>query len=161
MRTPGKPKELERQRFRAIALLDAGYRPGEVARTLGVSPGTVSQWKKMYQRAGPEGLRAKPHSGPKPKLTARQLQRLERLLLKGPCANGYSTDLWTLRRIAELIDKQFGVRYDPSGVWHVLNRMGWSCQKPERRARERNEQAIADWRRKEWPRIKKRSTKRP
>ena len=160
MRTPGKPKELERQRFRAAALLDAGHRPGEVAKLLGVSPGAVSQWKKIYQRAGPDGLKAKPHPGPKPKLTRSQRRKLERLLLKGPGAYGYPTDLWTLKRIAEVIEKQFGVSYDPSGVWHILKGMGWSCQKPERRARERHEKAIVSWRREDWPRIKKRPTTR-
>jgi len=161
MRTPGTPEELERQRFRAVALLEGGHRPDAVAKLLGVSPTAVSQWKIIYQRAGPKGLKAKPHPGPKPKLTASQRQKLERLLLKGPLAHGYPTDLWTLKRIAEVIEKHFGVHYDLSGVWHVLHGMGWSCQKPERRARERDEEAIASWRQQDWPRIKKRSTKRP
>lgn len=125
---------------------------------LSVSPAAVSQWKKIYQRAGPEGLKAKPHPGAKPKLTTRQRQKLGRLLLQGPLAHGYTTDLWTLKRIAEVIEEHFGVRYDPSGVWHVLNGIGWSCQKPERRARERDDAAIARWRPQDWPRIKKRPT---
>ena len=160
MRTPGKPEELERQRFRAVALLEAGHHPGQVARMLSVSPAALSQWKKIYQRAGPEGLKAKPHPGPKPKLTPRQRQTLGRLLLQGPLAHGYTTDLWTLKRIVEVIEKHFGVRYDPSGVWHVLNGIGWSCQKPERRARERDDEAIARWLPQDWPRIKKSPTKR-
>ncbi|UCD51805.1 MAG: transposase, partial [Phycisphaerales bacterium] len=136
------------------------HRPGEIAEMLGVSPGAISQWKTAYQRAGPEALKAKPHPGPKPKLTQRQRQKLELLLLKGPVAHGYPTDLWTLRRIAEVIEEHFGVSYDLSGVWHLLKGLGWSCQKPERRARERDEAAIASWRREDWPRIKKRATKR-
>lgn len=160
MRPQGKPEELERRRFRAIALLETGHRPGEIAEMLGVSPGAISQWKTAYQRAGPEALKAKPHPGPKPKLTQRQRQKLEQLLLKGPVAHGYPTDLWTLRRIAEVIEEHFGVSYDLSGVWHLLKGLGWSCQKPERRARERDEAAIASWRREDWPRIKKRATKR-
>jgi transposase len=159
MRTPGKPEELERQRFRAVALLEAGHPPSEVAKMLSVSPAALSQWKKIYQRAGPEGLKAKPHPGPKPKLTPRQRQTLGRLLLQGPLAHGYTTDLWTLKRIVEVIEKHFGVRYDPSGVWHVLNGIGWSCQKPERRARERDDEAIARWLPQDWQRIKKRPTK--
>ena len=82
------------------------------------------------------------------------------LLLKGARAQGYHTELWTLPRVADLIQKHFGVIYESSSVWHVLNRMGWSCQKPERRARERDEDKIAQWRSKDWPRIKKRRTKR-
>ena len=125
-----------------------------------MTQGAVSQWKKAYQRNGPDGVRAKRHPGPKPKLSDRQREQLGRLLLKGPRAHGYRTELWTLKRVAQMIHDRFGVQYDPSGVWHVLRKMGWSCQKPERRARERNEEAIARWRRKDWPRIKKRPHKR-
>jgi transposase len=161
MRTPGKPEELECQRLQALTLLEAGHRPSDVARRLGVSPGAVSRWKKISQRAGREGLKAKPHPGRRPKLTARQRRKLEELLLKGPLAHGYMTDLWTLKRIAEVIEKHFGVRYDPSGVWHVLRGIGWSCQRPEGRARERDEEAIARWRQQDWPRIKKSPAERP
>jgi len=160
MRTHGTPQELERQRFRAIALLQKGQRPSQVARLLGVCPASVSKWKARYDRDGPEALKAKPHLGPTPKLAAQQCDKLARLLLKGPQKHGYANALWTLPRIAELIRQQFGVTYDPSGVWHVLHRMGWSCQKPERRARERDEDAIAAWRTRDWPRIKKRPKKR-
>ena len=147
--------------MRAMAWLDQGWSQAEIAQRLGVTPGAVSQWKKRYQRDGPEALKAKPHPGPKPKLTARQRERLHRLLLKGARAHGYRTELWTLKRVTELIRRRFGVQYDPSGLWHVLHKMGWSPQKPERRARERNEEAIAQWRKKDRPRIKKRSKKRP
>lgn len=160
MRPPGKPEELECQRLQAISLLGAGHGPSEVARRLGVSPGAVSQWRKIYQQAGREGLKAKPHPGRRPKLTSEQRRELESLLLQGPLAHGYPTDLWTLKRIGQMIERHFGVRYDPSGVWHVLRKMGWSCQKPEPRARERDEEAIAQWRQQDWPRIKKGSTKR-
>lgn len=161
MRTPGKPEQLECQRLQAHALLEAGVRPSEVARRLGVSPAAVSRWKKMSLQAGRESLKAKPHPGPRPKLTVAQRRELEVLLLQGPLAHGYMTDLWTLKRIAEMIEKHFAVHYAPSGVWHVLRGLGWSCQKPEGRARERDEEAIARWRQQDWPRIKKSSTKRP
>ena len=155
MRTKGTPQELERQRFRAIELLQKGYRPYEVAEILGVSRTSITQWKELHQRDGPDGLKAKPHPGPKPKLTDHQRKRLACLLLKGPKAHGFATDLWTLSRVVQVVRKQFGVCYDPSGIWHLLRGMGWSCQKPERRARERNEQAIEQWRKQDWPRIKK------
>ena len=161
MRPKGSPKELEQRRMRARVLLDHGWSQAEVARHLGVTQGAISQWKKRYRRDGPEALKAIPHPGPKPKLTARQRDQLGRLLLKGARAHGYRTELWTLRRVTELIRDRFGVQYDPSGVWHVLRNMGWSCQKPERRARERDERAIAQWRNQDWPRIKKRAKKRP
>ena len=105
-------------------------------------------------------MQAEPHPGPTPKLSAKQRQQLVALLLKGAEAHGYRTGLWTLARVAEVIQKRFGVTYDISGVWHVLHKLGWSCQKPERRARERDEAAIAQWRRRDWPRIKKSAEKR-
>jgi transposase len=161
MRPKGTPKELEQRRLRGMALLDQGWSQSDIAQRLGVTPGAVSQWKKRYQRDGPDALKAAPHPGPKPKLTPKQREQLGRLLLKGARAHGYRTELWTLKRVTELIHKRFGVQYDPSGVWHVLHNMGWSPQKPERRARERDEKAIAQWRAKDWPRIKKRPKKRP
>jgi len=160
MRTHGTPQELQRQRFRAIELLRDGRRPIQVARMLGVSPGSISKWKMLYDRHGLQALKAKPHPGPTPKLTGRQCDKLSGLLLQGPQKHGYANALWTLPRVAEVIRRHFGVKYDQSGVWHVLHRMGWSCQKPERRARERNEQAIAAWRKNDWPRIKKSPKKR-
>ena len=161
MRPTGTSNELEQRRMRAIALLDEGYRPSQVARMVGVTPGAISQWKKRYERDGPQALEARPHPGPTPRLTAKQCDQLARLLLKGPSWHGYPTELWTLRRVAEVIRKRFDVEYDLSAVWRVLQRMEWSCQKPERRARERNDEAIERWRRRDWPRIKKRAPKRP
>ena len=146
--------------MRAMTLLDQGRSQAQVARQLGVTPAAVSQWVKARNQGGEEALRAKPHAGPKPKLNDRQLKRLEKLLQRGPRKSGYPTELWTLKRVVEVIERHFGVQYDPSGVWHVLHRMGWSCQKPERRARERDEDAIVQWRKKDWPRIKKRRAKR-
>lgn len=151
--------ERERRRLQAMSLLDKGWTQADVAEHLGVTQGAVSQWKKAYQRDGPAGVMAKPHPGPTPKLSAKQREHLVALLLKGAEAHGYRTGLWTLSRVAEVIQKRFGVRYDPSGVWHVLRNLGWSCQKPERRARERDEQVIAEWRRRDWPRIKKSAAK--
>ena len=139
-----------------MALLDQGRSQAQVARKLGVTPAAVSQWIKARRQRGDPALKAKPHTGRKPKLTDRQITQLTKLLLRGPGKHGYTTELWTLRRVAQMIAKHFAVAYDPSGVWHVLRRMGWSAQKPERRARERDEDAIARWRKKDWPRIKKR-----
>ena len=90
-----------------------------------------------------------------------QRRQLPRLLLRGPSAYGYQTELWTFARVAAVIEKEYGVHYDPSQVYRILKDLGWSSQKPERRAREHNEQAIAQWRRQDWPRIKKRPKKAP
>jgi len=138
--------------------LDQGRSQAQVARELGVTPAAVCQWARARDEDGDEGLKARPHPGRPSKLDARQRKRLEKLLLQGPRRHGYATELWTLPRVAELIERHFGVSYDPSGVWHVLTRMGFSAQKPDprgRRARERDEDAIAAWRKKDWPRIKK------
>jgi transposase len=89
-------------------------------------------------------------------LSPGQKAQLVRLLVKGPLRAGYTTDLWTLARVAKLIQQEFGVGYHPGHVWKLLTGLGWSCQKPERRALERDEAAIARWKYTEWPRIKKR-----
>jgi transposase len=88
-------------------------------------------------------------------LTPAELRRLERALKRGAYAQGYAEDYWTLDRVARLIWDLFGVRYRPSGVWHLLRRLGWSCQKPQRRALQRDDVAIAHWKRYVWPQIKK------
>lgn len=147
--------------MRALELLEAGHRPAEVGRRVGATRGTVAQWRKRYLLKGREALQAIRHPGPTPKLTAAQCRRLLRLLLKGARAAGYPTELWTLDRVADLIRRTFGVAYESSGVWRLLHRLGWSCQKPQQRARERNAAAIAAWRSDDWPRIKKRRAQRP
>lgn len=144
-----------------MALLDEGCSQSQVAHRLDVTPSAVCQWVKARRSGGDEALRAKPHPGRPPALNAKQLARLEKLLSRGPTRYGYRTELWTLRRVVQVIEEQFGVEYDPSGVWHVLRRMGWSCQKPERRARERDEDAIVTWRKTDWPRIKKSAKRGP
>jgi len=148
-------KSAERRRLQAMTLLDQGRSQSQVARHFGVTPAAVCQWVKAFQRDGPDALKAKSHPGAPSRLADRQLKRLEQLLLRGPRRQGYPTELWTLPRIVEIIRKHFAVTYDPSGVWHVLRRMGWSCQKPERRARERDEQAIGVWRKQRWSNIKR------
>lgn len=155
MRPPGSPSQLERRRRRALQLLKRGRTTSAIAEQLGCSHSSVVRWHQAYDRAGPQGLAPKPIPGRPPKLALRQHPRLVRTLLKGPLAAGYSTDLWTLDRIAHVIQRQWGIRYHPCHVWKLLRRLGWSCQKPERRALQRNEAAIAYWRRSVWPHIKK------
>ena len=133
-------------------------RPIRVAEALGVSPAAVTRWRQAWRKGGEKALVGKPHPGGKARLTSAELRRLAKLLLKGPRRHGYSTELWTLVRVAEVIAVNFGVQYHPGHVWKILRSMGWSCQKPERRARERDEQAIETWRQHDWPRIKKRAT---
>lgn len=155
MRTKGTASELEARRRRAAGLLGRGKGTNEVARLVGVTPSCVSKWKKAIKRHGSDGLKARPHPGPKPRLNGTQKRSLVALLKKGAVAAGYPNDLWTCKRVADLIGREFGVFYDPDHVWRILDSLGWSAQKPEARARERDEKAIERWRKKDWPRIKK------
>jgi transposase len=162
MRPPGTPKQLEKRRRRAVQLLESGQALSAVARQIGAAVSSVFRWGQAYRRKGTRALDAKPTPGRPPRLSTRQKRQLVRLLTRGPLRAGYRTDLWTLPRVTALIEQEFGVRYHPAHVWKVLTALGWSCQKPERRAVERDEAAIARWTREEWPRIKKRrSTWRP
>lgn len=155
MRPRRTKAELERRRRTAVKLLRRfGVR--EVARQVGASPGSVERWQAQYDAGGWAALRAKPDRGSAGKLTAAQQAALVDALLAGPRAHGFGTELWTLERVAQVIERKFGVHYHLSSVWLLLRRLGWSCQKPESRARERDEAAIKRWRQVTWPKLKKR-----
>ncbi len=160
MRPLGSPADLEARRRRAVALLDQGLGVREVARQIGCSPSSVSRWQIEVRARGPDALQPKPTPGRPPRITPRQRAKVLQSLLKGAKAHGFSTDLWTLPRVAEVIARTCGVRYHPAHVWKILRGEGWSCQKPARRARERDEAAIQRWRTDRWPPIKKRSSGR-
>ena len=141
-----------------MALVQEGHSRVTVARMLGVRPGSVTRWCQAYQKDGRNGLTAKPHPGGKPKLSPRKQQWLARRLLKGAKANGYSTKVWTCPRIADLIERYYGVHYHVDHIPRLMALLGWSCQKPEKRAIERDQERIATWVAKDWPRIKKSRT---
>ena len=128
----------------------------EVAGLLKVSKSAVSRWKQTVERKGLDGLASKPHPGPAPRLSPTQKERLKKLLIGGAIAQGFPSESWTCPCVAQVIEQQFAVAYHPDHVWKLLRGLGFTCQKPEQRARERDEKAISGWRRKEWPRIKKR-----
>ena len=155
MRTKGSAAELETRRRLAGRLLLEGRKIGEVAKIVAASESSVKRWRRIVEKGGLEALKAKPHPGRKPRLNEKQKQRLTKILLAGPRKAGYRNDLWTCPRVAEVIAKKFGVKYHPAHVWKILRSLGWTPQKPEQRARERNEADIRRWRRQEWPRIKK------
>jgi transposase len=162
MRPPGTPKQLEKRRRRAVQLLQSGQSLVAVARQVGAAVSSVFRWRQAYRRRGLRGLDAKPTPGRPPRLSSAGKRRLVRLLVRGALDAGYRTELWTLPRVAELIRKEFGVHYHPAHVWKILTGLGWSCQKPERRALERDEAAIERWKQEDWPRKKKRrATWRP
>jgi transposase len=155
MRPHGSQTHLEARRRRAVALLKQGHGPVEVARRVGCAHSSVVRWRQAVEQHGLAGLTAKPVPGCPPKLTARQKQQIPKLLLRGARAWGFHTDLWTTPRIADVIERTFGVRYHPTHVGRLLAQWGWSCQQPARRALERDEAAIRHWTDTVWPRIKK------
>ena len=155
MRPYGSPKTLEKRRRRAVALLAQGLSLSEVARRVQASVGSVAQWRQAWASGGEAALAAKPVPGRPRKLTDQQCRQLLQLLLKGARAYGFPNELWTWKRMATVIWLEFRVRYHPSHVWQVLRSWHWSCQVPERRAIQRDEQAIAHWKRYQWPAIKK------
>jgi len=155
MRPIGSPASLEKRRRRAVELFKEGKGIREVARQVRASPGAVHRWIQDWKRNGDAALAAKPAPGRPRKLTLKQRENLLKLLLAGALAWGFPNEMWTLKRIATVIRKEFGVRYHPSHLWRVLQACGWSCQVPERRAIQRDEEAIAHWKRYKWPAIKK------
>lgn len=147
---------LEERRRSAAKLFQKGYSQAEVARQYGVSREAARKWYDTWKKKGMKGLAALKKSGRPSKLTEAKKKRVKQALLKGPRSFGYHTDIWTLERITAVIKRVARVPYHPGHVWRILLSMGWSSQKPETRARERDEKAIKYWREVTWPRIQKR-----
>src|SRR5437763_439042 len=154
-RPQGSADLLEDRRRRALALLDSGYSLNEVGRRIGCDASSVMRWRDTRRRGGDQALRVRYSPGRPPKLDKTQRKRLVGLLLRGAMAHGYRTNLWTTARIAEVIEREFGVEYHRDHVGRLMHNLQWSPQKPERRALERDEEAIARWKQRDWPRIKK------
>jgi transposase len=153
MRPKGTPEQLATRRAQALQWLADGHGATEVARRLGVARQTIYEWKAGARRKGRRHSQRRP--GAMCRLSPQQQKQLARELLRGAYAHGYPEDHWTLDRIGRVIYDLFGVRYHSTSVWHLLRRMGWSCQKPQRTGLERDDQAIADWKQTAWRRIKK------
>jgi transposase len=151
---------LERRRLKGMRLLGKGLSQSEVGRRLGVGHASVNRWAQVLAEQGREGLKKAGRAGRKPRLSGEELKQLEQGLLKGPEALGYETPLWTLWRVGHLIEQEFGVRYHPGHIWKILRQLKWSCQRPEGRAGERKEKVIQQWKKVEWPRIKKKPEKK-
>jgi len=157
-RRPAAQRErdrLEARRLRAAELFAAGVRQAEVARQLEVSAQAVSVWHGRWQAGGSDALHSQGPSGPAPRLSDQQLATVEKALLDGATANGFTGELWTLDRIATVIERLTGVRHHPAHVWALLHhRLGWSVQRPRRRAAEPDQAAIDRWVKEDWPAIK-------
>ncbi len=154
-RPRGSAQQLEGRRYRAMKLLHTRRSLHEVAQLIGCHASSVMRWRDARRRGGRAGLEVRRASGRPRKLSDEQCGRLLELLLEGAMAQGYRTELWTTQRIAEVIEARFGVSYHRDHVGRLMHSLGWSCQKPERRALERDEEAIARWKREVWPEVKK------
>ena len=157
-RARGAQQRAERQtrRERAAELFAQGRSQAEVARELDVSRQSVNRWHTRWQADGTAALRTRGPTGRRPKVADQQLEAIEQALLEGAQAHGFATDVWSLERIAVVIQGLTGVRLSEPSVWRLLRqRLGWSVQRPQRQAKERDEQAIQHWVAHEWPRIKK------
>lgn len=157
MRTRGSAEELERRRCRrrAVELFMDGEPPEDICRILDVSKSALYGWVKIVRENGPDALTARKRTVPR-RLNDEQLAQLVQALQQGSVAHGWANDLWTGERVATLIQRLFGVVYTPDHVRVLLREaLHWTSQKPERRGRERDEEAIERWRTREFPRIKK------
>ena len=145
----------EGRRLRAFELKEQGWKQKQIAQALGVTEGAVSQWMKRAREQGVEGLRHKPPPGATPRLSEDQRARVPELLERGAEAHGFRGEVWTCERVAQVIRREFGVSYHPAHVSRLLKALRQSLQKPQRRANQRDEQAIEHWKEKRWPQLKK------
>ncbi len=151
---------MEQRRLKAAELFAEGKGASEVGRLLGVRRQSAHAWLKVWEAKGKEALKSKGQAGPKARLSEEQRLRVMEAIVAGPRAAGYVTEVWTLPRVAKLIEKQTGERYHPGHVWWLLRELGLSCQQPTRRAIERNEAAIAEWKKRTWPALKKKRARK-
>ena len=152
---------MEARRQRALPMLATGMSQSAIAREIGVTPQVVSKWAAAYKMGGKKALTSKGKPGRKTGMTADEKKRVEVALLNGPVKNGYRNDLWTLRRVSAVMAKVTG-RPAPSTTrtWNLLCEMGWSCQRPAKRARQQNADAVTEFREKTWAWVKKTPGKR-
>jgi transposase len=145
----------EGRRLRALELKERGWKQKQIADALGVTEGAVSQWMKRAREKGVEGLRHKPPPGTPPRLSEDERARLPELLAQGAQVHGFRADVWTCERVAIVIRREFGLSYHPAHVSRLLKKLRLSLQKPQRRADQRDEEAIEHWKDQKWPSLKK------
>lgn len=145
----------EGRRLRALALHEDGWSGCAIAEALGVTPGAVSQWLKRARDGGAEALRDHPPPGPPRRLSDAQAEQVLAVLRQGAEAAGFLGEVWTTKRVATVIQRECGIRYHPAHVSRLLRALGWSVQKPIRRATQRDEAAIETWHTERWPALEK------
>jgi transposase len=156
MRTHGSAEELERRRREAVALLDKGWSPQRVADELRVSRRSIDRWRQAVREGGSEAIASVPHPGRASFLSSRQQDDLVERLIAGAQSQGFDTDLWTCPRVKTLIERKYGVAYHVDHIPRLLRALGFTPQKPQRLALERDEESIEQWVQSDWLRIKKR-----
>lgn len=147
--------EAAKKRVRAGRMLLNGKGCAEVALAVGVARQTVYTWKALLDEGGINALRAVPGRGRPAKLDEGQLAAVRAAILQSPTEHGFGTELWTLKRVGAVIERLHGVRFSQPHVWRILGSLGFSPQKPEKRAIERDEDAVRQWKRSTWPALKK------
>jgi len=157
MRRPGSPAELEKLRIIASRLFELKLKPIQIAMALDRDVQTIRAWRRVWRRAGPGGLAARRHRGREAKLSGEQWQAVLSMLKRPPQEHGYDAYLWTTALMARLIREKFAVDYHHDYVGEMLHKLGWSCQKPTKRARERDENAIELWKQQSWPALLKKA----
>ena len=144
------------RRAEGVRLLQAGgMKQVEIARHLGVTEAAVSKWKSRTEAEGPEALQMHKATGRPPKLDTVARQALVKKLEEGAMAAGFPTEQWTQARVKQVIEREFGVSFHQNYISHLLDDLGWSVQKPDSRAIERDEELIRAWLSQDWPRTKK------
>jgi transposase len=152
--------EAAKKRVKAGRMLLAGKGCAEVALAVGVARQTVYTWKRLLDEGGIDALRGVPERGRPAQLDAQQLASVRAALLQSPTEHGFGTELWTLKRVGALIERLHGVRFGQTNVWRILGSLGFSPQKPDKRAIERNEDAVRSWKRSTWPSLKKKPSEK-
>lgn len=146
---------LERRRFKAVELFKKKKGQAEVARLLGVPRQTVHRWYWAWRENGSQALKKAATVGRKRRVTRKEETIIVQALRDGPEVHGYATGVWTLPRVAEVIQRELGVKYHPAHLSRVVRALGWSCQRPTGKAKQRNEDEIRIWKRYRWPALKK------
>ncbi len=148
-------EQREKVRLKAGKLFTKSVSQAEIARKFKVTPAAVNYWRIDWEKHGKEGLKSKGHPGFKSRLTDDKRLVFKRAILKGPLEYGFETNFWTLSRLASVMKKTTGIKFGHDRTWQIVRELGFTCQKPQVKAAERDEAAIKAWKEKRLPGLKK------